>query len=225
MMMHSPVNLFKSNPWEESLSKISELPLIGNRVLQLQVTQMSVQQLKQLLDQKASNILLIDVRYKSEYDMAHVPGAVLVPMPEIKSGKGITKIKKLLEEKRQANLGTEPHLIVMCKAGVRSAKMLLILKEAGITGSNLTGGIHAWSQEIDPSIPQYSIQDISEFQPFLAEQRSMKQRWLTSGSLAVASLAVAAAITMPHSSDLKRAHVQADVSLGQVSELTKLSIK
>jgi hypothetical protein len=113
----------------------------------------------------------------------------------------------------------------MCKAGVRSAKMLLILKEAGITGSNLTGGIHAWSQEIDSSIPQYSIQDIYEFQPFLAAQRSMKQRWLTGGGLAVASLAVAAAITMPHSSDLKRAQVQADVSLGHVSNLTKLSTK
>jgi adenylyltransferase/sulfurtransferase len=218
MLMQSEVNQSKSNPWEDSLSKISELPIVGNQVLQLRVPQMSVQQLKQLLDQKASNIVLIDVRYKSEYDMAHLPGAVLVPMPEIKSGKGIAKIKKLLEDKRQANPETEPHLIVICKAGVRSAKMLLLLKEAGITGSNLTGGMDAWGQEIDPSVPRYSIQNISEFQPFLTKQRLLKKRWLTGGSLAVASLAVATVFSVAYSSDV---YVQAprseNVELGSLS--------
>lgn len=222
MLMHSPVNLSNSTPWGQSLSKITELPVVGNRVLQLQVNQMSVQQLKQLIDEKASNILLIDVRYKSEYDMTHLPGAVLVPLPEIKSGKGIAKIRQLLNEKRQA-CSEEPMVIIMCKAGVRSAKALVQLKEAGITGFNVTGGIHAWSQEIDSAVPQYSIKDIREFDSFLAQQRSLKQRWLTGGSLAVASFAAAAVFTVPHSSELKSTQMQVNVSLGHISGLAPLS--
>ncbi|HEY9891273.1 MAG TPA: rhodanese-like domain-containing protein [Candidatus Sericytochromatia bacterium] len=224
MLMHSQVNLSNSTPWGQSLTKISELPVVGNRVLQLRVNQMSVQQLKQLIDEKASNILLIDVRYKSEYEMTHLPGAVLVPLPEIKSGKGIAKIRQLLNEKRQAD-SQEPIVIVICKAGIRSAKALVQLKEAGITGFNVTGGIHAWSQEIDSSVPQYSIKDIREFDSFLAHQRSLKQRWLTGSGLAVASFAAAAVFTVPHSSELKEAHIQATFSLEHISGLAPLSLK
>jgi adenylyltransferase/sulfurtransferase len=39
--------------------------------------------------------------------------------------------------------------------GGRSAKALSILKQAGIDGINVKGGINAWSQEIDPSVPKY----------------------------------------------------------------------
>ena len=46
-------------------------------------------------------------------------------------------------------------LIAHCKMGGRSAKALGILKENGIEGTNLKGGITAWSQEIDSSVPQY----------------------------------------------------------------------
>jgi adenylyltransferase/sulfurtransferase len=39
--------------------------------------------------------------------------------------------------------------------GGRSAKALSILKEAGIEGINIKGGITAWSREVDPSVPEY----------------------------------------------------------------------
>lgn len=225
MLTHSEKNLTNSTAWRKSLSKISELPVVGNRVLQLRVNQMSVQQLKQLIDEKPSNILLIDVRYKSEYEMAHLPGAVLVPLPEVNSGKGIAKIKQLLQQKRQAS-SEEPILIIMCKAGVRSAKALLQLKKAGISGFNVTGGIHAWSQEIDSSVPQYSIKNISEFDDFLAKQRSIKQRWLTGGGLAVASFAAAAVFTAPQASEFNGGvAIQTSVSLEHVSGSVQLSAK
>lgn len=224
-MLNSQATLTKSTPWGQSLTKISELPLVGNKVLQLRVNQISVQQLKQLLDQQASNVLLIDVRYQSEYDMAHLPGAVLVPLSELKSGKGIAKIKKLLDQKRQENPGSEPQLMIMCKAGVRSAKALVFLQEAGITGFNVTGGIHAWSQEVDASVPQYSIKDVSEFNAFLAKQRQLKQRWLTGSGLAVASFAVAAVFATPHASELKTGQIQATASLNHVPGLANLSAK
>ena len=62
------------------------------------------------------------------------------------SGEGIDKVKSLLN-------GHE--LVVHCRSGVRSAKALGILKESGIEGTNVAGGILAWSEEVDPSVPQY----------------------------------------------------------------------
>jgi len=44
---------------------------------------------------------------------------------------------------------------VHCKLGGRSAKALIALKRHGIEGINVTGGIDAWSQEVDPSVPRY----------------------------------------------------------------------
>jgi adenylyltransferase/sulfurtransferase len=220
-MMQSEANLLKPNPWGTTVGRISELPIVGNRVLQSQVAQISVQRLKQLLDQEASNLILIDVRYESEYALGQVPGSVLVPFPEIQSGQGITKIKQLLDEKRQSHPGVEPHLIVICKAGIRSAKALVLLQEAGIAGTNVTGGIHAWSKEIDSSIPQYSIKDISEFQPTLAKQNLMKQRWLSGGSLVVASLTVAAVFAARYNPNLFRPTVHAGVTLEHASVLSK----
>ena len=46
-------------------------------------------------------------------------------------------------------------LIAHCKMGGRSMKALGILKQAGIDGINVVGGINAWSDQIDPAIPKY----------------------------------------------------------------------
>jgi len=109
--------------------------------------EMTVQELKQLLDDGANGYLLIDVRNPNEYQIAKIPGAVLVPLPDIESGEGVDKVKELLNGHK---------LIAHCKMGGRSAKALGILKEkAGIEGINVVGGITAWSREVDPSVPQY----------------------------------------------------------------------
>ncbi|MEM9815482.1 MAG: rhodanese-like domain-containing protein, partial [Cyanobacteria bacterium P01_D01_bin.6] len=110
------------------------------------VPEMSVKELKALLDTKGEEVLLLDVRNPHEWEIAQIPGAVLVPLPDIESGEGIDKVKSLLN-------GHE--LVVHCRSGVRSAKALGILKESGIDGTNVAGGILAWSEEIDPSVPQY----------------------------------------------------------------------
>ncbi|MFZ9167911.1 MAG: molybdenum cofactor biosynthesis protein MoeB, partial [Vulcanococcus sp.] len=46
-------------------------------------------------------------------------------------------------------------LYVHCKLGGRSAKALIALKRHGIEGINVAGGIDAWSQEVDSSVPRY----------------------------------------------------------------------
>jgi adenylyltransferase/sulfurtransferase len=222
-MMDSRINLFKAIPLVRPTGGISGLPLVGNQILQSQVPQMSVQELKQRLDTQANNLVLIDVRYPREYEIARISGEwVLVPYPEIESGEGIAKIKQLLEDKRQVCTDNNPHLIVMCKAGVRSAKTLALLKEKGITGTNVNGGIQAWSQEIDPSIPQYSMKDISEYQSTLAQPHSKKQRWLVGGGLAAALGTVAAVIVVGHNPDLLVPLIKAGVPLKWASNYSGL---
>ena len=113
---------------------------------QMEIQEMTVQELKQLLDSDANDFVLLDVRNPHEYEIAKIPGSVLVPLGDIETGQGVTKVKELLNGHR---------LIAHCKMGGRSAKALGILKEAGIEGTNVKGGITAWSKEVDPSVPTY----------------------------------------------------------------------
>lgn len=113
---------------------------------QMELSEMTVQELKQLLDSGADDFVLLDVRNPHEFDIARIPGSVLIPLSDLESGQGVGKVKELMNGHR---------LIAHCKMGGRSAKALGILKQAGIEGTNLKGGITAWSREIDPSIPEY----------------------------------------------------------------------
>ena len=109
--------------------------------------EMTVQELKELLDSDKDDYVLIDVRNPNEYQIAQIPGAVLIPLPEIEEGPGIEKVKEMVNGHR---------LIAHCKMGGRSARALAILNQTvGLEGTNVVGGIRAWSQEIDPSVPEY----------------------------------------------------------------------
>lgn len=113
---------------------------------QAELPEMTVQELKTLLDSDADDYLLIDVRNPNEYDIAKIPGAVLIPLPDIENGDGVAKVKAALNGHK---------LIAHCKMGGRSAKALAILKQSGIEGTNVKGGITAWSREVDNAVPEY----------------------------------------------------------------------
>jgi sulfur-carrier protein adenylyltransferase/sulfurtransferase len=113
---------------------------------QSMLAEMTVTELKQLIDSGAKDFVLIDVRNPNEYDIAQIPGSILIPLPEIEQGDGIEQVKAALNGHR---------LIAHCKMGGRSAKALAILKEAGIEGTNVKGGIQAWSREVDSSVLEY----------------------------------------------------------------------
>ncbi|ARI83612.1 molybdopterin-synthase adenylyltransferase MoeB [Microcystis aeruginosa] len=113
---------------------------------QQKMTEITVVELKELLDSNANDYILIDVRNPNEYQIANIPNSVLIPLPDIENGAAIPKIKELVNGYR---------LIAHCKMGGRSAKALAILKEAGIEGINVKGGISAWSREVDSSVPEY----------------------------------------------------------------------
>ena len=86
---------------------------------------------------------LVDVREPHEYEIASIPGAKLVPLGEVVARIG--EIKEVTTT------------VVQCKGGVRSAKAIQYLKDAGFEGRliNLKGGITAWSNDVDPSVPKY----------------------------------------------------------------------
>lgn len=113
---------------------------------QMEMSEITVQELKQLLDSGTDNFVLLDVRNPHEYEIAQIPGSILIPLSDIENGEGVLKVKELVNGHR---------LIAHCKSGMRSAKALGILKEAGVDGTNVKGGILAWSKEIDPSVPTY----------------------------------------------------------------------
>ncbi len=85
--------------------------------------------------------LLIDVREPFEHEIARIDGAKLIPLHEIA---------------QRANELANEEIVVHCHSGMRSAQAVELLRKAGLTNvSNLEGGIDAWSEEIDPTVPRY----------------------------------------------------------------------
>ena len=109
------------------------------------IPQISVQQLKQLIDSKDSNYLLLDVRTSEEFKLSHIPGATLLPVDRLDKAVFVDKVKSLLNGRK---------LIAYCTSGHRSTQALAELKHAGINGTQVTGGIKAWTEQIDPSLPR-----------------------------------------------------------------------
>ncbi len=98
--------------------------------------------LKQRLD-RGDDLQIIDVREQKEYDVARLEGSKLIPLGQIVG--------------RMNEIDPSRETVVHCKLGGRSAKAIEALKAAGFRGRlvNLKGGITAWSDEVDPSVPKY----------------------------------------------------------------------
>ena len=95
------------------------------------------------LMQEDPNIQIIDVREPYEYEIARIPKAKLIPLGEI--------------IKRMDELDPSRTAYIHCRSGGRSAKAIMELKQHGYTGKlvNLKGGIIAWSDEVDKTVPKY----------------------------------------------------------------------
>jgi sulfur-carrier protein adenylyltransferase/sulfurtransferase len=88
-------------------------------------------------------IQIIDVREPHEFEIARIPRTKLIPLGEIVN--------------RAQEIDSSRAAILHCKGGVRSAKAIRALQENGFKGKliNLKGGITAWSDEVDASVPKY----------------------------------------------------------------------
>lgn len=105
--------------------------------------QLSVQELAgRLADTSREPPLLLDVREPWEVEKAGLPGITAIPMQQIPA--------------RAAELDPEQEIVAICHHGGRSMQVAMFLEQRGFGRvSNLTGGMDAWSREIDPDIPRY----------------------------------------------------------------------
>jgi rhodanese-related sulfurtransferase len=93
------------------------------------------------LDENRS-VVLLDVREPLEFRHAHIAGSTHIPMQEV--------------PRRLTELSPEAEIVVICHHGMRSAQVAGFLEGRGfINVSNLSGGIDAWSVQVDPSLPRY----------------------------------------------------------------------
>jgi rhodanese-related sulfurtransferase len=90
-------------------------------------------------------LALIDVREPSEFQIARIAGAELIPMRTVPA-----ELSRLDAQAKEAPL------IVICHHGVRSLHVVHWLREQGVSAcQSLAGGIDRWSLEIDPAVPRY----------------------------------------------------------------------
>ena len=103
--------------------------------------QISATGLKSELDE-GRDLFILDVRQPQEYDICRLPNSKLIPLNEL--------------DTRVVELERKWEIVVHCRLGERSAQATKFLREAGFRKvRNLVGGILAWSDEVDPSVPKY----------------------------------------------------------------------
>jgi len=103
--------------------------------------EIEVTEVKEKLD-RGDKFVLIDVREPHEHQICNIPAAKLIPLGEV--------------GKRLDELDPEADIVIHCKSGMRSARACGILKAAGFKHvRNMKGGILAWSDQVDRSVPKY----------------------------------------------------------------------
>ena len=103
--------------------------------------EISPKDVKALIDAN-ENFVLIDVREPHEFQIGRIPTSTLIPLGDL--------------PKKVAELDPNANYVLHCKMGGRSAKGCDVLRQAGFKNvRNMTGGISAWSDQVDPSVPKY----------------------------------------------------------------------
>jgi adenylyltransferase/sulfurtransferase len=114
--------------------KSEEKPVAGG------ISEIQVEELKRRLDAK-DDLFVLDVREPHEYQICNI-GGHLIPLGDL--------------PKRVNELDTSREIVAHCRSGVRSAKAVDFLQQAGFKKvHNLAGGILAWADRIDPKMPKY----------------------------------------------------------------------
>ena len=104
--------------------------------------EVSVQDMKKAMDNSSSDIAFLDVREYDEVEIAKIEGVPLIPLGEL--------------PQRFMELDPNQTIYIHCKVGGRSLKAVEFLKQQGFKYcKSVAGGINAWSDDIDSSVPRY----------------------------------------------------------------------
>jgi adenylyltransferase/sulfurtransferase len=104
--------------------------------------EVTVQEMKKALDNPSNGIKVLDVREPDEYEIAHINGVPLFPMSVL--------------SQRFTELDPNTQYYIHCKSGIRSLRAVDFLRQQGFKYvKSVRGGIDAWSDEIDHSVPKY----------------------------------------------------------------------
>ena len=124
----------------EQFCGIAPEPHTEEKKLMNGIPQLSVKELKQRLD-AGEDVFILDVREPFEYQIANL-GGTLIPMNDV--------------PRRLAEIDRDREIVVQCKMGGRSQRVAEFLVQSGFPKvANLSGGITAWANEIDPAMPKY----------------------------------------------------------------------
>jgi len=105
------------------------------------IPQITAKEVKKMLDARRP-FILVDVREPHEFQICRIPGSVLMPLRELPT--------------RMHELNPADEIVVNCRSGQRSAKAVELLMKAGFRKiRNLKGGILAWADQVDPTMPKY----------------------------------------------------------------------
>lgn len=126
----------------EEFCGLKPQPVETNKTEEQKMEEITATELKARME-RGDDIQIIDVREPNEYDIARIPGTKLIPLGQVVN--------------RMGEIDPHRETVMHCKMGGRSSKAIEALKRAGYTGRlvNLKGGITAWSNEVDPSVPKY----------------------------------------------------------------------
>jgi sulfur-carrier protein adenylyltransferase/sulfurtransferase len=110
-------------------------------VPETRVPEITAPEVKKLMDEKRP-FVLVDVREPHEFQICRIPGSTLIPLGEI--------------PRRMHELNSADEIVVHCRSGMRSAQAVEFLMKAGFRKiHNLKGGVLAWADQVDPSMPKY----------------------------------------------------------------------
>jgi adenylyltransferase/sulfurtransferase len=100
-------------------------------------------ELKAMQD-RGEDVFLVDVREPNEYEIVSIPGATLIPKGEFLSGAALERLPQ------------DKQIVLHCKSGARSAECLAVVHNAGFSDAvHVGGGVLAWVNQVDTSLPSY----------------------------------------------------------------------
>lgn len=104
--------------------------------------EISPELVREMIEGGEDDLILLDVRDDWEWEVAHLEGAIHIPLDEL----GF----------RIGELNPHQEIVTYCHVGERSIDACLVLWEAGFRKvRSMTGGIEAWSELVDPTVPRY----------------------------------------------------------------------